>query len=79
MHFNPGYDYANFENIRKELLKIVDVFDPNHEIDLDKDLNCKNAFRIIQIKMTGCDIINKSGTIALEFNEDIKKEVENKL
>ena len=48
-HFTP--DYANFNDIRKKLLELVDIFDPNHEIDLD--YTYKKAVHKIKEKIIG--------------------------
>lgn len=71
--FRKDFEYAKLNSIRDKWLRVVKVYDPKNEVNLDNDRNCVTGFEILQTKMTGADIINKAGEVALEFNEDVKK------
>lgn len=57
---------------------VADKICGKEDIDFDRDYNCHNAFNIIQNEMASTDIINKSGLVALDFNEDVKEWAEEK-
>lgn len=76
-----GQDYSimfrmgRLERMVRNWYDVVCVFDPKNEIDLDKDKNCVNAFRVIQYKCTQSDLINKAGNEALSLNDDVMQSI----
>lgn len=74
-----GKDYstlfkpARLADMLRQWYEVMTAFDPKNKLNLDNDKNCVNAFKVIQYKCTGSDLINKAGNAALDLNEDVRQ------